>query len=285
MSLERLSKLSVQFIQRRLDDLRTADLKTVGINDLKTKLYDLLRAYTSVSLRIEKDKPIFRARKHREGERATLIESVEGIYPKAIYLTRLNRASREREPVYYFSADVGIALHEVKTAVGDVLTVLECGPREHTGPLLIPIGIHEMARKHNAKIGGGLPERGARIRAFLKDDAESIHKHELIDKFIADEFLKVVDEGQEHLYKLTIAIAELLFSFETDDGPIDGITYPSIASGQINANVALLPHAFHRIYKPVACERMKIEGALPNSGFNIEGRKARRIGDDGVIEW
>lgn len=285
MSLDRLSELSVRFIQGRLDELRHADLKTAYIDDLKGKLYPLLRAYTSTSLMIGEDNPIFRVRKHREDEKETLLKSVEDIYPKAVYLTRLNRASREGQPIFYFSADGVIALHEVKAAVGDVCSVLECKPRANASPLLIPVGIHEMARRHHARIGGNLPEPALRIRALLKDDAESIKKHELIDKFITDEFLKDVGEGQEDLYKLTIAIAELLFSFETDVGPIDGIAYPSIASDRINANVALLPHAFLRIYKHVACEWMKIEETRPNLGFEVSGRKAQRITDGGGIEW
>jgi hypothetical protein len=101
------------------------------------------------------------------------------------------------------------------------------------------------------------------------------------------------------LYKLTIAIAELLFTFEADLsdlgmnlGPIDGLSYPSIASDQINANVALTPEAFHRIYRPVACKRVRIEEPRTRTikgvtveGFLVSERVASSIRQDGNIEW
>jgi hypothetical protein len=283
--MEWLSAIDVRFIEQRLGELRTIDLKTVGIDDLKVGLYPLLRALTSTSLMIGEGRSIFRVRKHRREECEKLLESVEEIYPKAIYLTGLNRASRKHQPIFYFSADSTIALYEVKAAVGDICTVLECGPRSIASPLLIPIGIHAMAQEHNAKMGGNLPDPASRIRELFKGDEETIHKHELIDGFITGEFLKEVKDGQDHLYKLTIAIAELFFSFETDAGPVDGIAYPSIACNRINANVALLPDAFHRIYKPIACEWMKIEKTLPKLGFSVAGRKAMRVREEGSIEW
>lgn len=284
MSLERLSKLSLKGIRGRLAELKNADPERTSIDNLKAKLYGLLRAYTSVSLNVGEDRPIFRARKHREVEWDKLLDNVEEIYPQEIYITRPGRANREGQPIFYFSADSVVCLHEVKAVVGDICTVLECKPGKKATPLLIPIGIYEMARRQNRKIGGNLPEPALRIREFLKNDVESIKKHELIDHFIAEEFLKVVDEGQEQQYKLTIAIAELLFSFESAIGPIDGITYPSLASNQVNANVALLPEAFHRIYKPVSCEWMRIEKILPNLGFEVSSRKSNRIYKRN-IEW
>ena len=41
-------------------------------------------------------------------------------------------------------------------------------------------------------------------------------KHQLIDDFVLREFLRDVADGQEHLYKLSIAIAEVLLTFEND---------------------------------------------------------------------
>ncbi len=92
-------------------------------------------------------------------------------------------------------------------------------------------------------------------------------KHELIRHFLSLEFLKVVDEDNQ--YKLTIAMAELLFDFHIDSSRVDGIAYPSIASAEINANVAILPGAFHRIYKPAACTHIRIAEKRPNCGFVV----------------
>jgi hypothetical protein len=280
----RLSQLSRRFILERLDLLKRTDLASASIDDLKAMLVDLLSAYTSTTVLIDEDRPIFRARRHREHEMDQLLDRVDEIYPKACFIKRLGRANRERTPIFYFSADKVIALHELKPNIGEIFSVIECRTRQKVSPFLVPIGIHELARRHNARIGGDFPEPAVRIRALLGND-EDFEKHKLIDNFVAAEFMKVVDEGQEHLYKLTIAIAELLFDFETDIGPIDGIAYPSIASEQLNANVALLPKAFHRLYKPVGCTWTRIEGTRPNQGFLVSSREAKGISNEGEIAW
>jgi hypothetical protein len=279
----RLSQLSRRFILERLELLKGTDLAGARIDDLKAILFDLLRAYTSTTLLIDENRPIFRARRHREDEKEKLLDHVD-VYPKACFIKRLGRANRKRTPIFYFSADKVIALHELKPNIGEIFSVIECGARQGVSPLLVPIGIHELARRHNARIGGDFPEPAVRIRAFLGND-EDFEKHRLIDNFVAAEFLKVVDEGEEHLYKLTIAIAELLFDFETDVGPIDGIAYPSIASDQLNANVALLPEAFHRLYEPVACTWTRIEETRPSHGFFVSSREAKGISSEGEIAW
>jgi hypothetical protein len=284
--LVKLSNLSEQFVRARIGELRRENLALACIDDLKTRLFDLIGAYVSSTITIAEGKSIFRARKHRVAERDTKFGSVMEIYPDARFITHLNRASREHEPIFYFSADSVIALNEVKADAGDTCTVIECKPRSGAGPFLIPIGVHDMARKQKAVIGGGLPEPSVRIKAHLQSDNE-FRKYEQIDEFLSAEFLRIADE--EHQYKLTIAMAELLFDFQTDDSDdsrIDGIAYPSIASGQINANLAIRPEAFHRIYRPVACTRVKIAERRPNCGFAISDCiQAKHVDAEGSIVW
>jgi hypothetical protein len=156
-----------------------------------------------------------------------------------------------------------------------------------------------MAEKHGVRIGGDLPKPQARIAKFLGDDFANIRKHRMIDSFVLEEFLRVVSDGDEHKYKLSIAIAELLFSFENDLadlrrdlGATDGLAYPSLASERINANVAFQPEAFHRIYQPVGCERITVEesrkktvAATTVDSFYGPHQKARAVQATGEIEW
>lgn len=300
----RLTQLDEKFIKHRIRMLERKNLKTERIDRLKTKLTDLLRAYIVSPLEIRKGESIFRARKHREEEKQekgadVCLPSVNAIYPQTKYIRRLGRANRVRQCIYYFAADEGIALREVKPVVGDVVSILECKPINDGTPSLIPIRVHQMAREHGARIGGGFPEPEVRIKHEFQNDASAIAKHKLIEDFVVTEFLRVVDEGEEHLYKLTIALAELLFSFEPDLsdfgielGPVDGLAYPSLASKQMNANLALTPHAFHRIYRPVACKRVTIAElrsktikGFPVDGFAVDERVAKAVHDDGTIEW
>jgi len=134
---------------------------------------------------------------------------------------------------------------------------------------------------------------------LLQNDPESLRKHQLIDSFVLREFLRVVDEGNEHRYKLSVAIAESLFNFETDLsdllpnlGLIDGLAYPSIAAKKINANLTFHPRAFHRLYRPVACKVLAIEGVHKRivagtvvKSFVVAERKAKAVNTDGRIKW
>lgn len=300
----RLTQLDEQFIKHRIALLERADLTTARIERLKSKLIDLLRAYVVSPLEIRKGEPVFRARKHREDEKqkdgvSVLLNHVDCIYPQSQYIKQLGRANRKNQCIYYFAADDGVALTEVKPKIGDVVTILECKPIGDSTPSLIPIGIHQMAKEHGARIGGGFPAPDMRIESLFHNDRASIGKHKMIDDFILKEFLRVVDDGDEYLYKLTIAVAELLFTFEADLsefgidlGFVDGLAYPSIAAAQINANLALRPEAFHRIYKPTACKWMRMEEPRRKSlkritvdGFLVSERMAKRIRADGSIEW
>jgi len=280
-----LSKLDEQTIRDCLESIKATDLKTARIDELKRMLMRVIEAYATYPVEIENLEAVFRAVKHTEAEKGQYLTDLKRLYPHRDFLKRLGRANRERQPIFYLSVDDGVALNEIKAAVGDVCTILECRARNNATPLLMPIRIHEMARKHNARIGGDFPEPAIRIEELLENDPECIRKHKMIEDFIAEEFLKVVDEGQEDLYKPTIAIAELLLNFGTDEQPIDGIAYPSIACEGINANLALLPEAFHRIYEPVACRVIRIVEALPDQGFRYDEKTARHISDNGRIDW
>jgi len=80
----RLSQLRRPFILDRLELLKSTDLARARIDDLKATLFDLLSAYTSTTLLIDENRPIFRARKHREDEKEKLLDRVDEIYQKHV---------------------------------------------------------------------------------------------------------------------------------------------------------------------------------------------------------
>ncbi len=281
-----LSRLSVESIQESIDFVKRADLGTVQIDELKAVLYEMLRAYGCFVKSIGKGAPLFRAVKHREDE--VLFLGVNRMYPDPSYLTKLGRANREHQAIFYLSGDYTIAFHEVGAKPGDLISLLECWPRGDAGPMLVPIGIDRLMKKHGVKAGGDFPEAAVRIQELLNNDPENLLKYGMIDEFLTEEFLKKIGEGQEHLYKTTVAIAEILFNFDTGLGLIDGLAYPSVAGDWVHANVALSPEAFHRLYEPVRCQRVKVTGLLVGGGFSLDPEAAvmaARIGDDGKFEW
>lgn len=281
---ELLSNLTAESIQQAIRFVREADFKTVEIDDLKAALFEMLRAYGCYAKSISEGVPLFRAMKHKADE--DRFANLSRIYPDPKFLTTLGRANREHRPIFYLSGDHVIAFHEVKAKTDDVISLLECRPRDSLSPILIPIGIDALLNKHGVKAAGEFPENSIRIDDLLEHDGACLEKYWRIDTFLTSEFLKDVPEGQSHEYKSTVAIAELLFSFATEDRPIDGLAYPSIAG--LHANLALLPESFYRIYHPFACQRIKINGYLDNSGFSLDpgvGIMADGIDSAGSIRW
>ncbi len=115
---------------------------------------------------------------------------------------------------------------------------------------------------------------------------DEFRKFLLIHGFVREQFLRRVDDEHGYEYNLSIAIAEILLQMETNEFPIEGLAYPSIAAEEIGANLGILPSAFHRIYKPVACEWIMISNALPNQGFSVSASaKAKHIDNCGNIDW
>lgn len=283
---ELLTNLTPESIQQAIRFVRESDFKAVEIDDLKAALFEMLRAYGCYSKSISEGIPLFRAMKHKANEDRFV--NLSRIYPDPKFLTTLGRANREHQPVFYLSGDHVIAFHEIKAQTGDVISLLECRPQDGVSPILIPIGIEALLKKHGVKAAGEFPENSIRIEDLLEHDADCLEKYWMIDDFLTSEFLKDVPEGQSHQYKSTVAIAELLFSFATEDRPVDGLAYPSIAGLWTHTNVALLPESFHHIYKPLACQRIKINGLLDNLGLSLDpsvGVMADGIDADGSIRW
>ena len=273
-------KEAVEFVKR-------ADLRTIQIDEIKTALNEVLSAYGVYAKSIRPGQHLFRAMKHKSQEEE-LFPNLSRIYPHPAFLTKLGRANREHQPMYYLSGDCAIALHEVRAKPEDVITILECIPRDDSGPMLVPIGIDELLARHGVKEGGDFPDTSTRIQDLLKDDEENLLKYWLIDEFVRNEFLKDVADEHEDEYKITVAIAELLLSYSIPSRRIDGLAYPTIVGLWTHANIALAPETFHQLYEPLACHRIKITGLLPKLGFSMDteiGLMTKQIGDDGTITW
>ena len=279
MMQARLSKRSLRFIKRRIEFLKNTDLKKASIEYLKEYLFDLLEPYTSATISVGDNTSVFRARKNNGN---ALFESVNELwYPPRSIIKQYGRANNIGQTLFYCAADEAIAILELRPAINDIITILECKFTSSKTPILIPLGIYELTKEYGVKIAGPSIDHECEIKSWLNNNESNYKKNSLIGKFITDEFKKVINQGNDDEYKMIVAISELLFSFEG----IDGITYPSIASGLINANLALLPQAVDSMCKPVACQVVKVIEQTGDSTFKVAGQKAKAIESSGRIEW
>jgi len=75
-----------------------------------------------------------------------------------------------------------------------VISLLECRPRDGLSPILIPIGIDALLKKHGVKAAGEFPENSIRIDDVLEHDGDCLEKYWIIDTFLTSEFLKDIPE-------------------------------------------------------------------------------------------
>ena len=114
----------------------------------------------------------------------------------------------------------------------------------------------------------------------------------LIDDFLGDLFTMRAEDGEEHKYKPSIAIASLLFRIPD----VEGINYPSVATNLKAINLCLKPGKADQYLIPSELVMMKfLDRAHPSTlGLEIDDpylfkiafiRKSAGISPDGEIRW
>jgi len=109
----------------------------------------------------------------------------------------------------------------------------------------------------------------------------------LIDDYLSEIFGMAVPDGEEHKYKPTIALGDLLFTAPN----LDAVNYPSVATEDHGINVCMLPEKADNFFAPFEAWMMRVEeDALhPMTGERLTRvyflRRSHEIEPDGVITW
>jgi len=236
---------------------------------------------------------VFRARKMSPAGRRQLqkyitnpFSNVEELwYPPKGRITNYGRANSIGEQVFYCSTTEACTVAEVRPDIGDVVTILECELMTENPPIVQAWGLTAFAieEKSDGKMA-------AKLLNFL-DGSDNLQKFKLINEYVDQEFTKIVPQGAEYKYKISIVLFELLMQkkfYDLDDGigKSDGLAYQSIA-WQSGVNLAIRPESIDRLYRPRSC-RMLVIANKATDPLRFEWRlvnEARRFLDSGSIEW
>lgn len=282
----RTINLSRREVKRRIQELRSLDLNRDGVtvDQLRSRLLVLLEHYACRTIFLEPHVKIFRARKKPESKGEGLFANRKELwYPEPKYVKRLGRLNKIGQPLFYCASNSDTAIFEIRPDIGDIVTVLECETIAGASPFLISVDVYEQLARLGVKLAGDVSLDP--LLELRKSVGREWHKNRMIEEFISAEFKKNVEDGHECEYKLSIAIAELLFSFGLDAKGVDGIAFPSTRSGLIDINIALLPRAVDRMYRPIACQAGKIVG-YSSDGMPIwKAGFSKSIHKFGRIEW
>jgi hypothetical protein len=244
-------RLPLHELRKKIKLLRRLNLRHVQIDALKTALAPILHRYIHPSPRVQAGECIFRAVLWS----AKPTHKNQLTYPPA-HKVNFGRCNRPGEPIFYGSVGSSAAIQELTPAhlARLVLTMWHV-----TKPIMVAsIGYSESSF---ARLGS---VRWPHVwwHHQRPDDpdppAANTRENMLIDRFLADEFTKRIIKGDEWRYKLSIAIAETylkaLPAGDISTGEIgdiigegqsitgvqvDGLVYPSIATGSNSDNVVL----------------------------------------------
>ena len=254
-----IQNLSLKQIQNIIKEIRRLDLKVVDIDIIKEKLKPLFVGYTLRAPIYELGLKLYRGRIC--SEKPKNIKDIT--YPPAKLITKYQRINRPGQSVFYCCADRRVPFSECFVKTGDKFIL----SRWKTVSRLLVNNIGYL----NDNIMGLQP----------KSLDELKEANILIRNFIDEEFTKNVNEGEEFLYKITIALAEKHFS----DDIFNGLLYPSIAIKARSDNLALKPHY---VDKNLMIERVEFIQIISVKAFEYKIKTldlATSFGKDGSIEW
>jgi len=288
------TKLMKRAIAEKIHILRKLDLVTVKEANLENHVRQLLNiGYLTRPLPVNAQR-VFRVRANEDKE---LFKNTRELwYPPPECIKERGRVNNIGESVFYYSDSLDTAVFEKRPKVKDIITVLEA---ELIDPEKLPrvmvLGVHEYTAKSNPNYGGTPPQQDVKQKEF--EQREGISKtNPILQAYLTDEFLREVKAGNEHEYKITLAIAKILMNepeILNDDGSpandvtIDGFAYPSIKSNNLGANVALKTESSDDLFRPVACTLYRVEDFEEDELHYTIGKLmwSSSIEEDGTINW
>ncbi len=278
--------ISIHDLRRRVEQLRTLDLRTITQEALATRVARLIHQYP-FQTRPWGVSGLYRARVNKPG--ALFSNAGELWYPpRPGLVTSPSRLNRAGQIILYTANTPNTAAIELGVEPGDAVTVLVARTRSGAVEQLTTafIGLERSLGPEAKALG---PDDLFRTASRFRDELGegNYKKWILIDEYLSDVFGTAVPDGETHLYKPTIALAELLLTAPN----VDAISYPSVATNDHGINVGMLPAKADAVFAPSEAWVIDV-GDLqrhPDTGEHLMQvrfrQRSSQIGPDGVFHW
>ena len=257
-------------IRSSIKNIQNLDLLTVNIDIIKEHIGLLSNAYIVGSPIIAKRSKLFRGVIWDEKPKNVAQVS----YPPKDSVKNLHRAGRKGESLFYCSTAREAPFWELGVKAGDSLVISHWETRE---PLVVNnVGYHsDVFSNLNS-------DRTCPNWWHNNELVESLSANELIKAFFSQEFAKKIIDGQEHLYKISIAIAEHHFQ----QNIFSGLLYPTLAMKANADNLVLKPEVVDSYLKLTKVEYILVEEVFENAHFNVKILDfANSFDSNGLIQW
>jgi len=263
-------ELDIDAARAAINRISRLNLKQTSIDKLKEDLIPVFCGYTQTTWRYDPGVELFRARRvDKPVHVCSLLYPPEGVAP-------LNRANRKGGSVLYCCSAREPAFFELfpsaETAnAGDTLVISKWVT---TASLLVNhVGFTSQAFE---KLGSRQYEAlwGDRVKDHGEVNSE-------ISAFLADIFTQRIPENENYRHKLSVAVAEKLFSGDM----FDALLYPSIAANANCDNLAIKPRYADANLRFLRAEFVRINAVRDLAVDTTVLDTAVTVDDDGTIQW
>lgn len=279
-----LDRISIADIRSRIKRLELQDTRSLDYDYTLESVAKLMTGYSQFPRTLDAQYG-FRARLH---DTQQLYEHVSELwYPPAETVKRFGRLNPPGKSLLYLAANRDIATLEVRPRRGDFLTTLSVRLKNANAcPTVFELGVHDKAVEHGKETDIRLVHTTTHGLQLLGGHSNA-HNNSVIRHFLARHMTRAVDRGEEHRFKISAAIGEILLK----GGTTDGVQYPTIAgdgTGDWGQCIALKPAAADRLYEPCSCYLSVVEHAKGPPDFDYQLRclrTSKSIAHSGEIVW
>jgi hypothetical protein len=272
MELPNSIKLEIDAARAAIARIRGLNLERTSIDELKEDLNPVFCGYIQTTPRFPPGLELFRA--------VQLLNKpvhVSGLLYPPPETAPLNRANREGSSVLYCCAARKPTFFELFPRVENIIVgaTLVFSKWVTTASLLVNhVGYTSQVFE---KLGSGRREASWGDRP-VKDYGE---ENSEISTFLADTFTRRIPDDERYRHKLSVAIAEKLFS----DDMFDALLYPSIAASANCDNLAIKPRYADANLRFLRAEFVRIEAVRGSAVDTALLDSAVAVDDDGRIQW
>lgn len=261
---------SIEDIQKAIQTIKELDLKSVEIESIKELLKPIFKGFVVNTPKFKPGLTLYRGRYCKT--KPTNVSDLT--YPPKEYIKSNQRVNRASHPVFYCSTARAVPFFELDVKPIDRIVVSKW---ETTDELIVNNVGYTKTCFSNLK-----SNRENQRWGEFKKEINILETNDLVNEFLSQEFTKIVPVGKEHLYKISIAIAEKLFS----DDLFDGLLYPTI-SMKANADNLALKHRYVD-EKKIAIKMVEYIQIDTKENFKYKITVldfANSFKEDGAIEW
>jgi hypothetical protein len=243
-----MNELNEDMIRNSIGALDLIDYETITIAEIESLLSPIFKGYSIKAPIFDQGLHIYRCRIFNTNKPNDLHELS---YPKNEHIRKYGRANDIGKSMFYGSISKNIPFFELKIKAGDKIAMSIWKTKDKL--LLNHIGFTKEVEE-KLKSGRSLSS----IYDFVSETKNFNNLNNFVYNYLANCFSKNVSELNNNLYKLSVAIANILLAGDL----LQGILYPTVAMSGNSDNIVLKPEYVDENLEFISVEYLNITGVV-----------------------